>query len=492
MVKLHTEKCTSGYTVKRFQTSMIKIQHILFKKGTQSMKKTSILLFLCFLLILAGCGSNSGKNAENNENATNKPGNQAAGDDSAGGKVTIKLYTNAKGDPEEPMMKLVEAFNQQNEQVQVEHVALVQNNDSREMLQKLDVLSASGEEVDLILLNNEGYVLERTGNGMLYPLDEFFQAANINPDEEYYRNPMYEGKHYAAMTDASFWFVALNEDHLKEAGLEVPGFDWTWDDFREYSKKLAGTGKDRYGTYFHTFGEYANLIAYTDFKNPQLKEDGTLIFDDPSFEYWFNLRRAMEVEDKSVKPLADVLAAKQHWATDFMNGTTSMLPIAGYALDEAFLNTDSYPRDFKITFAPLPRSSANAEPGLTSIGGSFLSLHKNSKNKEAAFEFIKFATMEGAELSGRIPGWKKADGQAVLEKIIGGQTDLVDNQALSSVLFDERVHTAGSSSVSVSYQQQLKKVAEAGINKYLLDNSTYEQAQEYMMVEGQKIIDANP
>jgi multiple sugar transport system substrate-binding protein len=119
-------------------------------------------------------------------------------------------------------------------------------------------------------------------------------------------------------------------------------------------------------------------------------------------------------------------------------------------------------------------------------------MHKNSKHKEEAFEFIKFATMEGAELSGRIPGWKKADGKAVLEKIIGDKSDLVDNQVLSNVLFDERVHTAGSSSVSVSYQQQLKKVAEGGINKFLLDNSTYEQAVKYMMDEGNKIIATNP
>ncbi|WP_438351501.1 ABC transporter substrate-binding protein [Paenibacillus sp. FA6] len=444
------------------------------------MKKITVVLMLCFVLVLSACGEN------------NDVGNEKAqSENSAGEQVTLKFYTNAKGEPGEPIMKLVDAFNAQSENVKVEHVALVQNNDSREMLQKLDVLSASGEKVDIILMNNEGYVLERAGNGMLHPLDEFFQANNIIPEDEYYRNPIYDNKHYGAMTDASFWFVALNEDHLKEAGLDVPGFDWTWDDFRDYAKKLADTGEDRSGVYFHTFGEYANLIAYTDFKNPQLKEDGTLLFDDPTFEYWFNLRRAMEVEDKSVKPLADVLAAKQHWATDFMNGTASMLPIAGYALDEAFLNTESYPRDFKITFAPLPRSSKDVEPGLTNISGSFLSLHKNSKNKEAAFEFIRFASMEGAELSGRIPGWKKADGKAVLAEIIGENTDIVDKEVFSNTLFDERVRTAGSSEVSVSYQQQLKKVAEGGINKFLLDNSTFEEAKKYMMDEGQKIIDIN-
>ncbi len=447
------------------------------------MKKWIAGLTLCSLLLVTAC-SQSG-----NENQ-GKPAGTDAG--SAGNEtVTLKFYTNAKGEPGEPMMNIVEAFNAQSENVKVEHVALVQNNDSREMLQKLDVLSSSGEAVDVVLMNNEGYVLERAGNGMLYPLDEFYDANQIAPEDEFYRNPKYDGKYYGAMTDASFWYVAINENHLKEAGLDKPSFEWTWDDFREYAKKLKESKDGRFGAYFHTFGEYANLIAYTDFPNPQLKEDGSLLFDDPSFEYWFNLRRGMELEDKSVRPLADVLAAKQHWATDFMNGTTSMMPIAMYSLDEAFLNDASYPRDFNITFAPLPRSSSDVEPGLTSIGGSYLSIHKNSKHKEAAFEFIKFATMEGATLSGRIPGWKKADGKAIVTDIVGDKESLVDTAALIATLFDERVRTADTSVISVPYQQQLKKVAEGGINKFLLDDVSFEEASKFMMEEGHKIIEAN-
>jgi multiple sugar transport system substrate-binding protein len=447
------------------------------------MKRIILLLTLCSLLLVAACSQSGNGN-------TGKSAETGAGS-AANEVVTLKFYTNAKGEPGEPLMNIVEAFNAQSENVKVEHVALVQNNDSREMLQKLDVLSSSGEAVDVVLLNNEGYVLERAGNGMLYPLDEFYAANQITPEDEFYRNPKYDGKYYGAMTDASFWYVAINENHLKEAGLDKPSFDWTWDDFREYAKKLKESKDGRFGAYFHTFGEYANLIAYTDFKNPQLKEDGSLLFDDPSFEYWFNLRRTMELEDKSVRPLADVLAAKQHWATDFMNGTTSMMPIAMYSLDEAFLNDASYPRDFNITFAPLPRSSKDVDPGLTSIGGSYLSIHKNSKHKEAAFEFIKFATMEGATLSGRIPGWKQADGKTIVTDIVGDKQNLVDIDALIATLFDERVRTVDSSVISVPYQQQLKKVAEGGINKFLLDNVSFEDARKFMLDEGQKIIDSN-
>ncbi|MNC68107.1 hypothetical protein D3C75_1186650 [compost metagenome] len=99
--------------------------------------------------------------------------------------------------------------------------------------------------------------------------------------------------------------------------------------------------------------------------------------------------------------------------------------------------------------------------------------------------------MKGAEFGGRIPGWKKADGKAILTKFLGDKTDLIDINALSTVLFDSRVRTPEPSAVSVPYQQQLKKVAEAGINKFLLDDVPFEEAKKYMMTEGQKIIDSN-
>lgn len=454
------------------------------------MKKNAIVLLLCVLLLITACGQSNSKNGAGNEgSATGTNTNEA--NNTAKDQTVLKVYTNAKGEPGEPMMNIIEAFNAQSEQVKVEHVALVQNNDSREMLQKLDILASTGEEVDIILMNNEGYVLERAGNGMLYPLDEFYEQHSIDPIEEYYRNPMFDGKYYGAITDASYWYVAMNEDHLKAAGLETPSFDWTWEDFKYYAKQLTDADAGRYGAYFHTFGEYANIIAYTDFQNPQLREDGSLLYNDPSFQYFFELRRAMEVEDQSARPLADILASQPSWATNFMTGTASMLPIASYSLDEAFLNTTDYPRDFKITFAPLPRSSADVEPGLTNISGSFLTIHKNSKHKEAAFDFIKFATMEGAEQSGRLPGWKKVDGEKIIEQIVGDKSDIVDVEALKEVFFSEQVRTMPSSSINVSYQQQLKKVAEAGINKFLLDQTSFEEALEYMLTEGQTVINNN-
>jgi len=94
-------------------------------------------------------------------------------------------------------------------------------------------------------------------------------------------------------------------------------------------------------------------------------------------------------------------------------------------------------------------------------------------------------------LSGRIPGWKKADGSKILTQTVGDKANLIDVEALTSTLFDKRVSTPESSVVSVPYQQQLKKIAEGGINKFLLDNTTFEEAQKFMMDEGQKVIDDN-
>ncbi|WP_309242115.1 hypothetical protein [Paenibacillus sp. S150] len=100
--------------------------------------------------------------------------------------------------------------------------------------------------------------------------------------------------------------MLLNKDALDEAGLPVPAYGWTWDDYRDYAKKLTkGEGVDkRYGTYFHTWELYMNAPAQTVMKDPFRYDEGTTILSDPAYKYFFQLRKDMETIDKSAKPYA--------------------------------------------------------------------------------------------------------------------------------------------------------------------------------------------
>ncbi|SFK80937.1 multiple sugar transport system substrate-binding protein [Paenibacillus sp. 1_12] len=438
------------------------------------MKKQSMVVLsgvIAAVAVLSGCGAQDSKE--------NTSGQGKA-------SVTLKYYNYDTDVLSAATKKQIEKYESMNPNIKIEPITLVPGNAS-DTLRKLDITMSSGEQVDVVKMPSIEEVMARSALGVLAPLDELYAKDNIKPEEEYYVNPKYQGKYYASMITSNNWFVLLNEDALKEANLPVPGFDWTWDDYREYAKKL--TKGDRYGTYFHSWGEYTNPIAYTDKPNPYVKEDLKPLFDDASFKYFFDLRRVMEKEDKSAKPLADVIGAKLNYRNEFFTGKAAMLMSANFMLSDVS-NVEKYPHTFKTVFAPLPRSSKQVEPGLTNIGGDYLAIANGSKNKDEAYKFIRYMT---TVQDGRIDmsGWKKGDSKALIESLYGSNKNLVDVESLNAVLSDKRIKTAISGDIAIPYGSQLKKVMEDGFSKFMLDNTSAEDAQKWMVQQADKIIQQN-
>lgn len=453
------------------------------------MKKTLMysMVLALIMVALSGCGSSSNGGNDNGSNTAAPSNNTSGNNTNNAGEVKepekIKFYTfKAKRDTE-PYVIAVNKFNELHDDIEVEYVELVQNNDSVEFMNKLDILMAGGEEVDVIHPGNVDMLLERAARGVIEPLDDYFAADNVNPDEEFKFNPRLDGKLYGMNVSASQLLVAFNKDHLDAAGLPLPEMGWTWDDFREYAKAM--TTPEHYGAYFHMWGEFPNTIAYNELPHPQLNEDLTLAFDHPSYKYFFELRRAMEKEDKSVEPHADVLASNYHILQQFFAGKASMLPVGTYIINATTM-LDRFPHDFKTVYAPMPRSSADAEMGYTQINGNFMAMSANSKHKEAGYTFMKWMATEGNQYLQDIPGWKKADGEALLKEFYGNAQDLIDLPSLTNALFHPEIKSPGY--ISVPYSAQLKTVVENTFNAYILDDLSFEEAQQMMFSEGEKVI----
>jgi len=390
--------------------------------------------------------------------------------------------------PEEPFYQAVQAYNESQDKVEVEYVSLVQNSDSVEFMTKLDVLIAGGEAVDVFMTGNEEQVLERASRGIVEPLNGLFAQEGVTPEDEYTKVIKLDDQVYGLLTNSTQWFTVFNKDHLEEAGLALPEMGWTWDDFREYAKKL--TTDEHYGTYFHTWGEYPNIIAYTERPHPQLSADRKPIFDDPSFEYFFNLRRAMEKEDKSVEPYADVLASNYHVLQQFFVGNASMLAVPSYAV-RAGLNLERFPHEFQMQYAPIPRAVDATDMGMTNISGSGIAIGASSKNKEAAYDFVRWMTTESYKFTQEIPAAKGVDGNQLLTDFFGDNTDLIDIESLSKTLFDPNVKMP-EGGVSVAYGAELKTIVENGFNSFMLDNRSFEDVRKEMTEEAEKVIQANP
>ncbi|MGG6311458.1 ABC transporter substrate-binding protein [Paenibacillus macerans] len=448
------------------------------------MKKTSILLVCLFMLLsVTACGSNSGGN--NNSSATNAPG-AAEQTGQPAGKEKIKFYTFKSSKPDEPIYKAVQAYNESQDKVEVEYVSLVQNSDSTDFMKKLDILIGSGEVVDVFMTGNEEELLERASRGVVEPLNSFFEQESVKPEDEYNKVIKLDGNIYGLLTSSTQWFTVFNREHLEKAGLQLPEMGWTWDDFREYAKKLTMDG--HYGTYFHTWGEYANIIAYTERPHPQLDADLNPIFDDPSFKYFFELRRAMEQEDKSAEPYADVLASNYHVLQQFFAENASMLVVPSYAV-RAGLNLEKFPHDFQMVYAPVPRSVDSSEIGMTNIAGGGMAIGAKSEHKQAAYDFVRWMTKEASKYTREIPAYKGADGAALINEFFKENEDLIDTESLANTLFDPRNKMPDA--FSVPYGSELKTIVENGMSSYMLDNRSFDEVKTEMTDEVKKVVEAN-
>lgn len=435
----------------------------------------SITLMLLVTMVLSACGNS-------------EPSNGGTAD-----QVTIKYYNWDNEAQEGNTKAMLDEFMAENPDIAVEHVVLVPG-DSVEMLKKLDFLISSGEAVDVVQVPNVAAVLERATRNALTPLNEFYESNNLVPEDEYYVNPKVNGNYYGMQQTKSLNYVMLNKDALDEAGLPVPTFGWTWDDFREYSQKLTkGEGVDkRYGSYFHTWELYMNAPAQTVMKDPFLYEDGTTILSDPTYKYFFELRKEMETVDQSTKPYADVLAAKLNYRTEFFNDEAAMILTGNFTIPDPG-NQEQYPHDFVTAFAPVPLPPAGAEPKEYEDGKYFTSggqvvMGATSKHKEASFKLMRFMTTADSDSRIEFSGWKKADNNAILERLIAGNEQWYDVDSLRYTVGSEDIQFLDAPSVMTTGTAELTKIIGDGFSKFMLSNEPIDAVQQWMVDEATKVL----
>lgn len=439
-----------------------------------------IMISVLFLLLLSACsGSKESSSSE-------KPEDKKAEEEEV---VEIK-YFNWDAD-QTAINKIIADFEAKNPNIKVKSEVLIPGGTAVDNMTRMDVLMSAGEQVDVVSIPNVDQAVLRAANGMFEPLDDYFKKDKLDIKEEYLINAAYDGKVYALPHLTNYWYVLLNKDHLDEAGLPVPEVGWTWEDFKEYATKLSkGEGKDkRYGVYFHTWGEYANPILFAEKEHPYMIDEKKSIFDDKSFDYWFELRRDLE-KSGAIKPFSDVIGAELNYRTEFFNEQASMLMTASWTVADVG-NVEKYPHDFKTAFAPMPRMSEDSPLGSTNIAGEFSAVSKNSKHKEASYKFLKYVTAEGSQVRG-LSSWKDADGEATINNMVAGKENYYDVDSLLHTLFNDEVKGAYTSDLAISYGNELKKnVLEAGFTKFMLDGISVKEAKEYMVEEANKIIEVN-
>ena len=371
---------------------------------------------------LAGCGR---KEEENKEKTQDEK------------KVVLKWYTDTDEVANKTLYKtqeIADEFMKQNPDIKIEIQPLVAATDTTSYTQKVDLMLASDEQLDIVYFSGGNQAKQKIDSNSIIPLNDLAEERGIDLATEYKNSVDFDGKYYTLAREDSPYIVFLNNDMLEEAGLEIPPIDWTWEDYWDYARKLTkGEGADKvYGSFFNTWDTMAQLGYMPD--TQYYKEDGSLNFDNPAFEDFLELRYEMEQEGVST-PYADIKSQGMAYRDMFFNEKVAMMP-QGTWLCGDIKDVEKYPHDFKTTFAALPRLTEDQEPNATlGSGGSGYAITKSCKHPEEAFDFIYFLTTWGADYNkARMSAWAKSDEETIAKAVMGENEDLYDYEAYRNVM----------------------------------------------------------
>jgi multiple sugar transport system substrate-binding protein len=191
------------------------------------------------------------------------------------------------------------------------------------------------------------------------------------------------------------------------------------------------------------------------------KDDCTSNYDDPMFLKVLKDRLTMQDTDKSISPLGDVTAAKAQPYSEFLTGKSAML-IEGSWILRYIKDVKNNPRDFVVAFAPMPHPKEGPNPFRPGTADDRVSIAKKSKNKEAAWTFLKWWSTEGyinMTPFGRVTLWKGRKPEETIQAFLG---DFTDNQKYMDV---EGYKTVMFGNSDKNYPIQFKANAAAEINQ---------------------------
>jgi len=334
----------------------------------------SIVVFSFLLVSLTGCGGGS-KQSASSEN-----------------KIVFSLWGSV--DQMKVDQQIIDEFKQShtNVEFQIIHIpSQTRYND------KLLTMLAGGTAPDVMFVHLNAFPVYAE-SGRLLDLDPYIQRDLKKEINDIYplalKTFQYKGKQFAFPRDISGWVMFYNKKLFKESGVAYPTANWTWNNFENACKAITkDTNKDGvYDSYGAIFPQYLPII---------LSAFGGAIFDNEENPTKCliaanpNNLKAMEwikklFDEKAVAPLDIATGVGTHEI--FMSGKIGMYFTGRWKVTD-FKTIKGF--DWDVCSVPKGISRR-----ATRQSGSALAISKDSKNKDLAWEFLKFYTgKQGVKIS---------------------------------------------------------------------------------------------
>ena len=316
--------------------------------------KLAMIGMTAVLLALSACG--------NKQEAASKEG-----------KTTIRFASWDTADDVDAQQKMVDKFNEEHPDIQVVLEAYGSDFDT-----KISASMGSGDAPDVMYMWN--YPAYHEG---LEPLDSYIEKEGEEYKKNFYSTlwnyNSYDGQIYGLPVGFTTHCVYYNKDLFEKAGVEEPKDGWTWEDLEEKAKKI----NEATGVKGFSFSMKPDPYDYEMY----LWSNGTAYCDkEGKMEGYINSDKALETYKMFQDMAKDgyAVATEKSGSDEFESGQTAMFVYGAWAVKkytEAGVN---------FGLAKLP--SFGTEKSASILSSSGVAIAKSSKNKEAAWEFVKYWT----------------------------------------------------------------------------------------------------
>ena len=361
---------------------------------------------------LAGCGQKSAETPAEPANAEEEaaqpeeetPAEEepaAAEPEAPAEETTIKVAT-WDASTSAIVNPLIEAFETANPNIKVDLIDIA----SADYTQKLTVMLNGGNELDVVWIKDADTTPSIAARGQLEDLTPYIERDGI--DLSAY-NGVAEtlnmgGKQVALPVSTSFYILFYNKDIFDEANVPYPTNDMTWAEFEELASKVTiGEGNDKkYGALIHTWQACVQNWGVQDGKHTILDTDYG--FFKPYYEMVLRMQDAGTVMDFSTLKTGNI-----HYSSPFQQGQVAMMPMGAWFMATMISKVKEGESTVNWGIATLPHAE-DLEAGWTVGSTTPMGVNANSQNKDAAWEFVKFACgEEGAKVyasKGEFPALK--------------------------------------------------------------------------------------
>lgn len=344
---------------------------------------------------------------------------------------------------------------------------------SADLMSKFTTAALAGSGPDVVTLDSAGWAIDAAAMGVLEPLTNRLDGMQ----DKFLKGPLDSGKYQGDYYSVPWYYnntgLYYNKEILNKVGIKNPPTNWQ--ELEEDIDKVTKAGYkgimaklDGYAL-FNFFLQAGNSVIDTSSKKPVVtvnNESGK-----EAFKFFTDLHTKYHAFPESTK---EALSWDKTYPP-FAQGEVAFL-ISG---DWAYANIKKINPNLDFGIAPMPKGKQAASV----LGGYSLSINANSKNKDLAWEFVKYLTDAKQDkmllaLGGRIPARKDADVSSVITKTPAFKAFI--DQADSTVTRPQVINS-----------KQVDNLMADAFKSVLLDKNTPDQALKELETALNKLINDN-